>query len=175
MRRNVAVALLVLAPACVLGSEERRSSPLGGEWRVDSVWVTGPEQTVVRTELFRGVERVDDWLEEPRWYAPDCVLYRRQASGWYAVCGDRTPVRLPDWVLELQDDRVRGGYVTVSQDGRTRELWEMTPIDTVLAAARERPPFRGDWRERADTLPAALPKLWTEGEDGTEPVAPPPA
>lgn len=134
--------LTLTAALCAVGCSSTTShvTPIGGGWSIDLQLVQGSESAFQKGVLLRGSTVVDDWLEPKRYhfFAPDCVVYevKDERHSWMAVCGDRTPIQLPSWILEVRDDGPWGGYVATIVNETTTERWSRLPLDRLIAEAQ---------------------------------------
>jgi hypothetical protein len=141
----------------------RQGTPIGGPWFLDNErtsWVESPSsQNYLRRKSGTSYRTVGRYVEEYRFYAPDCVGYttRGADAGKYFVCGNRSPVPLPSWVLSFQDSVVRGGYVAQNVAGRMVEIWQVLPLSLVRGVAEGKRGFPDaatvrNMRPAADTV-----------------------
>jgi len=90
-------------------------------------------------------------VERALYYDADCVVYsavRQYRGPKFAVCGDRTPVRVMTW----------GGDWSIEPDGLispdTRVgATVLKPIAAIIALAVRQPPYAADWRKRDSEAP----------------------
>jgi hypothetical protein len=93
---------------------------------------------------------VDIFIEKHRYYPPDCVIYESAAHGHeiFAVCGDRTPIAINsgsviDWSFDA--DGLRRVASLWLDDGVVYDPHEFIPLDAILDAAGQQPPFDPGW------------------------------
>ena len=140
--RCVAVlAVLTLGVGGCYGSTSK-IEPIGGGWSIEEETMHGSEASLTKNQLLRGTTVVDEWVDHYRVFPPDCVVYSvKRAEPWFAVCGNRTPIQLPEWILEVRDDGPWGGYVATTVNGTTTERWSRLPLDKVVDAAQQQRRF----------------------------------
>jgi hypothetical protein len=145
---------------------------LGGSWYLgtSSSLITGAGTRFRR--LYRKVEgryvQVDERIDEARYYSPDCVVYsavRESREPVFAVCGDRTPVRVMnsgiDWSLQEEGLVLSSGRTPAGSTTRV-ESTELKPILAIMALALRQPTYADDWhkgdtrlrRDQVDTVKA---------------------
>jgi hypothetical protein len=129
-----------------------RLDRIGGRWAIGHVQSL-PEAGGGQRRLYRltllGRVRVDDLVQDARFYAPDCVIYstrRRAASNiYFAACGNRIPVAVSWTGYTLEADGLQRVDSTWLQSGSIRIRRRLIPIATIRTAAARQPRFRRDW------------------------------
>ena len=164
-----AAALLLGVATCFLPLGLR---PRGGGWYTyysSSLSMDTPNTTsLYRRGLLGTSVLVDDNVSVRRYYPPDCILYERwrDASGLYAACGWRVPVRFTlsstrrkhggHAGYEALPDGLRRREMVRVVDGRLVATVERVPIAALRAAAESAPRLFPGWSyrtsETADSL-----------------------
>lgn len=151
---RTAAALLLLAAMCGGPSPMK----IGGSWIIDEgvkLPESGPQPRSLVRETAAGRVTVDRFVEMYRFHEPDCVVYQTAAEhDVFAVCGDRTPVRITSslgrqWRFEPGGLHRSGSPRIVS--GRVIDDAEVIPIDAIVSLAQRQPPFHADWQPGAGT------------------------
>lgn len=141
------VVLGLLAVAC----QNRRATPIGGDWAIEQVTSLAPEPGQMRGDLVfrRGRERevVDRYVWKVHYFAPQCVGYQRSRTGEVEtlfVCGEHRPLLLaretnPDaWVLDASGIRKTTERTVI--DGRLIESGIGFTADRLREFAVRTPP-----------------------------------
>jgi len=155
---TAATAVTDVAVIAVSGSVRSHIKPIGGGWSIDEQLVSGSEPGYIKHVLLRGKTVVDDWVDDYRFFPPDCVIYQIKGPdlSWRAVCADRRPIQLPTWILQVKEDGPWGGYVaTPNDDGTMTERWSRVPLDRVIATAQQQSAFFSilGWRPQPPAPP----------------------
>jgi hypothetical protein len=138
--------MAVVATACGGDAET-----LGGSWRLVKAAAL-PEAGAARRYLYRGNQRVDDFVADSHFYPPDCVVYvtSRMAAAHtvFAVCGAQRPVAIASF---------ESTWWTFGADG-IRRRGEFIPIAAIRAVAQQQPPLTDGWQKTASTKPVLTPE-----------------
>lgn len=142
------IVFLCIASAC-----GERMTPIGGQWFIETLPKlpeTGPEPRNLMRETGGKMVKVDEFIEAFHHYEPDCVVYQtaRSSHQIFAVCDDRTPVRVATSIVSRWQFRPDGLHRAAEPQlvrGELVATTEFIPADDLRRAASQQPPFRTDW------------------------------
>jgi hypothetical protein len=147
--------------------------PVGGAWYLGS---NIPFDIIEAGTRFRSLYRkdgrsyvqVDRMVGTAQYYRSGCVVYEAvhtYRGPIFAVCGDRTPVRIidggdnwsiqPEGLISPETRRRQGTYEFVGP-------LVLKPIEAIITLALQQPPYAADWAKR-DSV-AWMPDLFPNGE-----------
>jgi hypothetical protein len=137
------------------GYGTRWSRAVGGNWELRFVDTPmshgGPQASLYRRSRWRS-RRVDELVNDSRYYGDDCVIYEtRHTPGrrsYYAVCDDHTPLLIAretynSWILR-PDGVQREEWVDNGQR-LVRRATLVIPYADIRRRAMAQPPFADDW------------------------------